>query len=301
MASIYQSIEILSKEKGIDPQIVVDAVKDEATAVANPVAGKPFDVALHSEDAFGNVVPVRQATTVMLSVKSGSGTGVLSGTLTATAQPGQSLWTIAGAVYSKSENGVTLVASVTGGDTIQPAQATVNVQAVVAVVLGTPGTAATLGSSACSEPTRALPTCATTFFQHGVNGLAQLSEGSCAGVATGCLTNQSVTSLNINVTANLNDANGNPLYSRTDPVATIVECDQSLCTGGGVTNYHLFVDIAGTGTYVQAAACPSKGTIAATGVPFCVDYFRSHREGDDRDDGDLELYLLWDIDYGVHY
>ena len=28
METIYQSIEILSKEKGIDPQIVLDAVKD---------------------------------------------------------------------------------------------------------------------------------------------------------------------------------------------------------------------------------------------------------------------------------
>ena len=28
MENIYQSIEILSKEKGIDPQIVLDAVKD---------------------------------------------------------------------------------------------------------------------------------------------------------------------------------------------------------------------------------------------------------------------------------
>ena len=28
MGTIYQSIEILSKEKGIDPQIVIDAVKD---------------------------------------------------------------------------------------------------------------------------------------------------------------------------------------------------------------------------------------------------------------------------------
>jgi len=27
VGSIYQSIEILSKEKGIDPQIVIDAVK----------------------------------------------------------------------------------------------------------------------------------------------------------------------------------------------------------------------------------------------------------------------------------
>ena len=28
METIFQSIEILSKEKGIDPQIVLDAVKD---------------------------------------------------------------------------------------------------------------------------------------------------------------------------------------------------------------------------------------------------------------------------------
>lgn len=34
MASIYQSIEILSKEKGIDPQIVLDAVKDAMLAAA---------------------------------------------------------------------------------------------------------------------------------------------------------------------------------------------------------------------------------------------------------------------------
>ena len=34
MASIYQSIEILSKEKGIDPQIVIDAVKDAMLVAA---------------------------------------------------------------------------------------------------------------------------------------------------------------------------------------------------------------------------------------------------------------------------
>ena len=37
MASIYQSIEILSKEKGIDAQIVVDAVKDAILVAASPV------------------------------------------------------------------------------------------------------------------------------------------------------------------------------------------------------------------------------------------------------------------------
>ena len=34
MGTIYQSIEILSKEKGIDPQIMVDAVKDAMLVAA---------------------------------------------------------------------------------------------------------------------------------------------------------------------------------------------------------------------------------------------------------------------------
>src|SRR4026207_2085844 len=34
MATIYQSIEILSKEKGIDPSIILDAVKDAMLVAA---------------------------------------------------------------------------------------------------------------------------------------------------------------------------------------------------------------------------------------------------------------------------
>jgi N utilization substance protein A len=34
VGTIYQSIEILSKEKGIDPQIVIDAVKDAMLVAA---------------------------------------------------------------------------------------------------------------------------------------------------------------------------------------------------------------------------------------------------------------------------
>ena len=44
MASIFQSVEILSKEKGIDPQIVFDAVKDAMLAAAPEafsLAGEP--------------------------------------------------------------------------------------------------------------------------------------------------------------------------------------------------------------------------------------------------------------------
>ncbi len=34
MGTIYQSIEILSKEKGIDPQVIIDAVKDAMLVAA---------------------------------------------------------------------------------------------------------------------------------------------------------------------------------------------------------------------------------------------------------------------------
>ena len=34
MGTIYQSIEMLSKEKGINPQVVIDAVKDAMLAAA---------------------------------------------------------------------------------------------------------------------------------------------------------------------------------------------------------------------------------------------------------------------------
>lgn len=47
MASIYQSIEILGKEKGIDPQIILDAVRDAMLVAAR----KHFH--LHAEEAMG--------------------------------------------------------------------------------------------------------------------------------------------------------------------------------------------------------------------------------------------------------
>jgi hypothetical protein len=59
----------------------------------------------------------------------------------------------------------------------------------------------------------------------------------------------------------------------------------------------IFVDVNGNGQYVQAPPCPSKGTIAPTGVPFCVDYVTSHRDGS----GDTLLYLDFAIDFIVHY
>ena len=55
MASIYQSIEILSKEKGIDPQIVLDAVKDAMLAAARKQFRGPEELVADLEQGTGNI------------------------------------------------------------------------------------------------------------------------------------------------------------------------------------------------------------------------------------------------------
>ena len=288
---------IVASPRGLATQLAIVSVTDEGTGLPEPVKAQPFDVAFVTEDAFGNPSPVSQQTTVALTLQTGTGTGTLSGTLTATIPAGQSQDTIAGALYSVAENGVVLVVSATAGDSLHSAQDKVNVQSFAASIVGTPGVPTTLSATACQNPTPQLPTCAVTFFQHGVKGKAFLSGGVCQGIATNCLTNGTEISLLMNVTANMKDANGNPLYSRTDPAVTVVACDKSLCGGGGINTFVLLVDLHGTGNYVQAPACPSKGTIAPTGVPFCVDYVTSHRDNA----GDTLLYFDFADDFIIHY
>ena len=55
MASIFQSIEILSKEKGIDPQIVVDALKDAMLAAARKQY-RNQDLAVDLAETSGDIV-----------------------------------------------------------------------------------------------------------------------------------------------------------------------------------------------------------------------------------------------------
>ncbi len=55
MASIYQSIEILSKEKGIDPQIVLDAVKDAMLAAARKHFRTQEDLIADLDENTGNI------------------------------------------------------------------------------------------------------------------------------------------------------------------------------------------------------------------------------------------------------
>jgi N utilization substance protein A len=55
VASIYQSIEILSKEKGIDPQIVLDAVKDAMLAAARKQFRTQEDLFADLDEKTGNL------------------------------------------------------------------------------------------------------------------------------------------------------------------------------------------------------------------------------------------------------
>jgi len=56
LASIYQSIEILSKEKGIDTQIVLDAVKDAMLVAARKQFKSNEDLVADLEERTGNIV-----------------------------------------------------------------------------------------------------------------------------------------------------------------------------------------------------------------------------------------------------
>ena len=56
MASIYQSIEILSKEKGIDPQIVLDAVKDAMLAAARKHFKAQEELIADLDEKTGNIL-----------------------------------------------------------------------------------------------------------------------------------------------------------------------------------------------------------------------------------------------------
>jgi len=55
VASVYQSIEILSKEKGIDPQIVLDAVKDAMLAAARKHFRAAEDLVADLDEETGNI------------------------------------------------------------------------------------------------------------------------------------------------------------------------------------------------------------------------------------------------------
>ena len=99
-------------------------VERKATALAitsvnggvNPLLGVAFSVVVQAQDAGGTPTAVVFATPIVLS--RAAGTGTLGGTSGCTIAANQNTCTVSGVTYSKSESGVVLTATRTGGDVL---------------------------------------------------------------------------------------------------------------------------------------------------------------------------------------
>jgi hypothetical protein len=90
----------------------------DTTALGFPIINTDFSIRIVSTDGFDNIAVVSQNTVVALT--KGSGTGVLSGTLSGTILANASSAIIAGVRYNTAESGVTLVGTSSSGDSIGP-------------------------------------------------------------------------------------------------------------------------------------------------------------------------------------
>ena len=82
----------------------------------NPTYGDTFSVVVQSQNASSVATNVTANTNFTLSVA--TGTGTIGGTVTGTILSGQNTATVTGVTYSKAENGVSLIATRTSGNTL---------------------------------------------------------------------------------------------------------------------------------------------------------------------------------------
>lgn len=144
------------------------------------------------------------------------------------------------------------------------------------------GTAGADGSG-CAVVDKAHPVCGIINLPNGATGNVALSLGVCPS-GQPCASGATVTQL----VANLNDANGAPLYTRTSPASMTIVCDKSLCGNGGVSKFNALWSLSATGDLAVVPPCPSKGVIGAT-QNYCTDYVSSTRDNA----GDLLLVVLF--------
>jgi hypothetical protein len=114
-------------------------------------------------------------------------------------------------------------------------------------------------------------------------------------LSQGCLTNTlcEENASYVQVLSSFNDPGDG-----TDPApATLrMNCDKTLCGGGGIKRQGLLVTLTPGSDPVTAEACPAKGVVGP-GQKFCVDYVQSTRDIA----GDTILYLLFTEDAKVRF
>ena len=266
------------------------SITDTASGLGAPVQDRPFNVVVRVLDTGGQPTTVNQATTIVLEEVSGP--GVLGGTTTAVIPRNGSGATISGATYSQFANGVVLRVRVASGVNLAPDQVTVEVALKAVGANAAPGRTLSVTDSSCAAPTAEVPTCGQFLLPNGGSGHVTLSINSCDGLGN-CKTAGGLRALVVTGIANLKDANGNPLYSKSSPATLVVACDKDLCreTANGVPKLPLIYTLNNTGPLDKTAGpCPAKGVVGE-GQEACVDYVSSSRNK-----GDLYLHLLFVAD-----
>jgi hypothetical protein len=268
----------------IKGSLVITSVNDAATGLVGGVAGRPMSVVVTRLDTTGVPLTVNQASVVALSATK---PGTLSGTTTGTIAAGASSTTITGAVYSAVANDVTLTASDTSGPALNDGTISINVAHTSFKTQATPHQALDVTDPSCSVPTADAPTCGFLLLDNGANGDVLMSVGSCSGI-TSCLKTGSTSAELVTASVNLKDADGTPLYTRTDPATIILGCDKTLCAKGGVAKFPVTVDLTDSGTFTTLDNCPAKGVVGGD-QDACVDSVQSTKDGA----GDVYTYVLF--------
>ncbi len=117
----------------VPTQLVVTAISP-----ASPFVNAPFSATIQAQDASGNSQNVTTATTVSLTLL--TGTGALAGTLTGVIAAGTNNVVITGITYTVAETGVSLTATATAGDPLTAAASSTFTVLPVATQLAFVGT-----------------------------------------------------------------------------------------------------------------------------------------------------------------
>ncbi len=156
------------------------------------------------------------------------------------------------------------------------------------------GTAQVFSSSSTTDPesactaTSAEPTCVIVVADNGLPGFTVLTLGDCDGYAG--LSADDCHGLYVSVLGDIS------AYTQADPLTIIIKCDVTVCGGGGISGYTIFVDKNNDGLDDPSPACLSSDpdSIDPSLGSFCTNYNASHRENA----GDAVLHLLVDRDPG---
>jgi hypothetical protein len=279
--------------------VVVSGLAAPSGAPNNPsalvVANTGFSVTVTFSDADGNELPPSwtKDSTVTLTVEppatgaeppSEAGDAQFVGQKTLVVPAGAATATASGFRLSPADNRVRFGAKITGGSKEAKAipkgfsaQFDVLLSAFAAVT-NDQTFLSTSGDATECVPTKTSPYCVDLHLPFGSETGSLLTVGKCDSFL-GC------SSPDQRVVQALMDLG--PAYSPASPAVAVYKCDKTACPGGGVPTYHVFVNLAATGSLATAPACSAKGVVDA-GLDYCVDYRQSKRDNA----GDLYLYLL---------